>query len=146
MENGISKYSYVEWFSSDEIYENITLWQSELNFIKNEQLFLNELVQLYVPQLSEKLIVEKSENVIALLKMADKELDELYKMVQTHKNQLEIMMDHINQFKMEKAYLQKHKELIMAMKSYSENYRTIKSEIFKIIATVMKKNKGLINN
>ena len=59
MENGISKYSYVEWFSSDEIYENITLWQSELNFIKNEQLFLNELVQLYVPQLSEKLIVEK---------------------------------------------------------------------------------------
>ena len=139
------KYSYVEWFSADEIQETIKQWQSELNFIKDEQLFLNELVQIYTPQLIDKAVFEKSKSIIAQLKEAEKDLTPIYQKVQTNENQIGIMIDTVDQLKQEKAYLQTHKELIIAMKLYAQNYRTIKSELFKIIALVMKKNKRLLS-
>lgn len=145
MKNGMPEYSFVEWFSADEIHATIKLWQSELNFIKDEQLFLNELVQIYTPQLIDQLVFKKNKRVIARLKEVEKSLKPLNKKVQIHKDQIGIMMDTIDQLKLEKAYLQIHKELISAMKLYAQNYRTIKSELFKIIALVMKKNKRLLS-
>ena len=144
MKNGMPEYRFVEWFSADEIHETIKLWQSELDFIKDEQLFLNELVQIYAPQLLEQSPFEKNQHVIAKLKEVEKDLTPLNKKVQIHKDQIGIMMDTIDQLKLEKAYVQTHKELLSAMKLYSQNYRRIKGELFKIISLGMNKNKRLL--
>tara|TARA_R110000868_G_scaffold126481_6_gene333594 strand:+ start:10983 stop:11420 length:438 start_codon:yes stop_codon:yes gene_type:complete len=145
MKNKMPKYSYVEWLSAEEMHETIKQWVSELNFIKDEQLFLNDLVQSHTHQLIDTSIFEESKKAIANLKIAENDLVPLLKMVQIHENQLGIMIDAIDQFKMEKAYLETHKELLIAINSYIQKYREVKEGLFKIVSFAMKKDKRLLS-
>ena len=65
----------------------------------------------------------------------------LFKKVQAHENQLEIMIDNVDQLKMEKAYLETHEELLIAMNEYTPRYREIKEKLFKVVSLIMKKSK-----
>ncbi|MEB8328876.1 hypothetical protein OO009_05875 [Flavobacteriaceae bacterium KMM 6897] len=141
------KKSYIEWLSPEEMHDMSLLWFSELNFIKDEQLFLNNLIKSYTIQLTDKEIFEKSKELVGALLKAEKEVISLMKKVQLHNNQLEIMVDDVDQLKMEKAYQATHNELLLAVNEYSSSYRTIKRRLFKLVSKVMKmdKQKRLLN-
>ncbi len=141
MKSKTAKHSYIEWLSPEEMHEASLNWFSELKFIRDEQLFLNNLVTLYTLQLTDTAIFEESKKVISRLQKAEKDIVPLFKKVQAHENQLEIMVDDINQLKMEKAYQETHKELIISMNQYTVQYREIKEGLFKLITSIMKKNK-----
>ncbi|TFG75822.1 MAG: hypothetical protein E4H26_05515 [Flavobacteriales bacterium] len=141
------KYTYLEWFSPEELHEAGLAWFSELNFARDEQAFLNDLVKSYTLQLTEHSRFEKSKNIETALSKVEKEGVALMKQVQAHENQLEIMLDGVDQLAMEKAYLQTHKELLIAVGDYMKSYRKVKETLMELVSQVMKqeKQKRLLN-
>ncbi|MEJ1222498.1 hypothetical protein [Sediminicola sp. 1XM1-17] len=139
--------SYIEWLSPQEMHEMSNLWFSELMFFKDEQLFLNDLIKSYTIKLTNKDVFEQSKELISALLHAEKDLVTLMKKVQLHSNQLEIMVDDVDQLKMEKAYKETHNQLTMAVMEYGSQYRSIKEQLFKLVSKVMKsdKQKRLLN-
>lgn len=94
-------YSYRNWLDAEEMHEPSKKWFSELSFIKDEQQFLNNLIQYFAI----KPIDEKGVGQINDFKKAiaenERRLNIIFKQVQKHRNQSEIMIDDVNQFEME---------------------------------------------
>lgn len=138
---------YIEWISPEEMHSATLAWLSELKFIKDEQRFLNSLVKSHTEQLIDHKIYDRSKQLVGNILDAEKELVGLLKKVQVHENQLEIMVDDVDQPRMEKAYKETHLELMQVMQRYLEDYRKLKTELFKLLSRVFKqeKQKRLLN-
>lgn len=134
-------YHYIQWLSADELHKETKLWLSELKFMREEQLFLNKLVQSFTLQLIDSSFYQKSKTLVGQLQTAEKNSVPLFKKVQAHGNQLEILVDDIDQLKMEKAYLATHEELKGEMNDYTQGYRAIKERLFKLLSSIRKKDK-----
>ncbi len=141
METVKKKHKYIEWISPEEMHEASKQWLSELNFVRDEQWFLNDLVKSYTLQLVDAEVFEESKSIIDSLLQAEKEVVSLMKKVQSHENQLDIMVDDVDQPKMEKAYKASHRELLTSMELYLAEYRSLKEKLFKLVSKVMKKGK-----
>lgn len=138
---------YIEWISPDDMHSETVQWLSELKFVRDEQYFLNSLVKHYTPQLAEHKNYEESKAIVSAILDAENEVKVLIKEIQVHENQLEIMIDDIDQPKMEQAYKETHKELMIRMQEYLEEYRDLKKRLFNLVAEIMKseKQKRLLN-
>ncbi|MET6990856.1 hypothetical protein [Sediminicola arcticus] len=139
--------SYVKWLSPEEMHDMSNQWFSELIFIKDEQLFLNNLIKSHTIQLTDKAVFERSKELVDELLRAEKEVVPLMKKVQLHNNQLDVMIDEVDQLKMEKAYKETHFDLLSAVNMYGNQYRALKERLFKLVSKVMKldKQKRLLN-
>lgn len=135
------KYGYVEWLSAQEMHEASVQWMSELTFVRDEQLFLNDLVKTYTLQLTNPELFDESKEVIEAVLHAEKDVVVLMKKVQAHENHLEIMVNDVDELKMEKAYRETHWQLLTQVGSYLTAYRDIKKRLFKLVTQVMKKQK-----
>ena len=51
MEKVPTQARYIEWLSPDEMHQAIKEWQSELEFIKDEHIFFEDLVKSHTLQL-----------------------------------------------------------------------------------------------
>lgn len=134
-------YRYLEWKSPDEMHQTSLEWISELKFIKDEQMFLNDLVRSYTLQITSLGIFEESRILITAISNSELEVELLLKKVRVHENQLSIMLDDVDQPKMEKAYTETHRDLIFTIDKYVTEYRRLKGSLFKMISKVMKKEK-----
>ena len=132
---------YIEWISPEDMHAETVEWMSELRFATDEQLFLNSLVKHYTLQLVDGDNYSKSKELVSAILDAENELEKLIKEVQLHENQLEILVDDVDQPKMEQAYKETHKELTGYMQQYLERYRDLKKRLFNLITVVMKKDK-----
>jgi hypothetical protein len=132
---------YIEWISPEEMHKATLSWISELKFIADEQLFLNSLVKSYTAQLIEEHIYDRSKELVGAILDAENDLNELLKEVQAHENQLEIMIDDVDQPRMEKAYRDTHLELMNTMGNYLEDYRSLKKQLFELLSKIIKKDK-----
>lgn len=137
----MKSYKYVEWISPVEMHQATLDWLSELNFVRDEQKFLNNLVKSHTLELTDKAIFENSRKLVGDIADAEHEVVALMKQVQTHENLLEIMLDDVDQPKMEAAYRDTHKDLILAVSDYLLNYRKLKSKLFSLLSTVLRKEK-----
>lgn len=135
------KYGYVEWLSAQEMHEASIRWMSELTFVRDEQLFLNNLVKTYTLQLTDSKIFDESKEVIDAVLHAEKDVVVLMKKVQAHENRLEIMVNDVDELKMEKAYIETHWELLTQIEKYLVDYRELKKRLFKLVSKVMKEQK-----
>ena len=147
METKSSKRKFREWFSAEELHEESKKWFSELKFAKDEQKFLNNMVKDYTLDIIDSDMFKTVQPVVDSLNKSEKDLVDLFKKVQLHENQLQIMVDEVNQEKMEAAYLDTHNDLAMEVHDYFEKYRDSKSKIFDIVSNVIKrkKQKRLLN-
>ncbi len=138
---------YVEWHSPEELHEAALNWVSELKFIKDEQHFLDELIQNYTLQLISGKTFEKSKIVVNELSQKRKMIDPLLKKIINHHNDLTILLDGIDQPKEEKQYKEDHRVLIVEVVRYLNDYKEIKRKIFELIKNIMKqgKQKRLLN-
>jgi hypothetical protein len=142
MENGTQiKYGYIEWLSPEEMHQATLSWISELNFTRDEQRFLDTLVKSHTLQLTEAEIFGKSRELVGEIVKAEKEVVTLMKKVQSHENLLEIMVDDIDQVKMEKAYRDTHRELTILVNDYLSDYMKLKKRLFALLGKVLKKEK-----
>lgn len=134
-------YRYLEWKSPEEMHQTSLEWISELKFVRDEQLFLNDLVKSYTLQITSLGLLDESRKLITAISNSESEADQLLKKVQVHENQLSIMIDDVDQPKMEKAYTETHRDMIFAIDTYLANYRKLKGSLFQMISKVMKKDK-----
>ncbi|NNL02153.1 MAG: hypothetical protein HKP39_07745, partial [Eudoraea sp.] len=95
---------YIEWIDPDEMHRVTVLWLSEVKFMRDEQMFLNNLIKHYTVQLVDSKIFGKSKEIVSKLADLEKEAISLMKKIQAHENKLEIMIDDIDQLELEKAY------------------------------------------
>ncbi|WP_350285327.1 hypothetical protein [uncultured Croceitalea sp.] len=135
------KQQYQEWFSADEMHKDSLHWTSELKFAKDEQRFLDGMIRDYTLDLLNVQIFDNVKKAVDALHLTEKELIHIFKKVQLHENQLAIMIDDVDQIKMENAYIETHVELAKEIKIYFDTYRAAKSTIFDIISSIMKKKK-----
>ena len=132
---------YVEWKSPEESHETSINWVSELKFIKDEQHFLDELIENYTLQLISEKTFEKSKSIVNELSTKRKELDPLLKKIINHVNELTILVDGIDQPKEEKEYKQEHGTLLVEVNQYLAGYKEIKRSIFELMKGIMKQGK-----
>ena len=142
-----SKRTYIEWLSGEELHQESLVWASELKFARDEQRFLNDLIKENTLDLVDAKIFDQVKPVVSSLDKLEKEVNPLLKQIQLHENQLRIMVDDVDQLKMETAYLETHADLANQLDGYFRDYKIAKSEIFKIISEIIKKRrqKRLLN-
>ncbi len=141
------RYGYAEWLSADEMHRASMDWLSELHFCADEQTFLNGLVKSYTLQLTDKSIFGESKKLVNELLDLEKQLAKLVNQVQAHERLLQIMIDDIDQIKMEKAYVETHNDLTYDIHQYLVAYRSLKKQMFSLLSGIMKsqKQKRLLN-
>jgi hypothetical protein len=137
----MKSYKYVEWLSPVEMHQATLDWLSELNFVRDEQKFLNDLVKTHTLELTDSTIFERSRKLVGDIASSEHEVVGLMKQVQAHENLLEIMIDDVNQPKMEAAYRDTHRDLTLSVRDYLLNYRKLKSNLFGLVSAVIKKEK-----
>lgn len=133
--------SYVAWLSAEELHYNSKNWLSKLRFAKDEQRFLDNLIKDYTLDLIDSTIFSKVKPIITSLGKIEEEFQPLLKRVNLHERQLQIMVDDVDQFKMEEAYVQTHMDLTVEVNSYFEKYQAIKAKVFDMIGSIIKKRK-----
>ena len=74
---------YIKWLDPEEMHEASKNWNSELSFIGDEQLFLEELVNTYTSQLTEISKFNENMKMIDTLGTLQKRHVELTKKVKT---------------------------------------------------------------
>ncbi|MDF0709178.1 hypothetical protein [Flagellimonas okinawensis] len=141
MKTASNKRKFREWFSADELHEESKKWFSELKFAKDEQRFLDNMVKDYTLDIIDSDMFKTVQPVVESLNKSEKDLIELFKKVQLHENQLQIMVDEVNQEKMEAAYLDTHNDLAMEVEDYFIKYRDAKTKMFDIVSNVIKRKK-----
>lgn len=147
MKTKTNRGTFREWLSPEELHEESKKWLSELNFSKDEQDFLNNMVKDYTLDIIDSDMFSTVQPVVDSLNKSEKELVDLLKKVRLHENQLQIMVDEVNQNRMENAYLDTHADLEKEIHRYFEKYREAKTKIFEIVSQVIKrkKQKRLLN-
>lgn len=131
----------MEWLSAEELHNDSRNWRSHLEFTKDEQLFLNDLIGSHVLDLVDSEAFKKASPLLTSLEKMEKDWNNVFKRVQLHENQLQIMVDDVDQLKMEEAYLTTHMELTNEVETYFETYRSVKTKIFRLISSLLKKRK-----
>ena len=131
----------MEWLSAEELHNDSRNWRSHLEFTKDEQLFLNDLIGSHVLDLVDSEAFKKASPLLTSLEKMEKDWTILFKKVQLHENQLQIMVDDVDQLKMEEAYLTTHMELTNEVEAYFAKYRSVKTKIFRLISSLIKKRK-----
>ena len=136
-----TKAKYQEWLSPEIIHKGSLNWLSELKFIKDEQLFFDDLIKSYTLQLIESKHYKKSKDIIDKLNELKKDTKTIIGIVQAHEHDLKILVDGIDQLKEEEAYRKEHLRLIIDVSNFLEKYRGIKKQVFKLIKGIIKEGK-----
>lgn len=131
---------YIEWLGASEMHQETLNWYSELNFIKDELLFFEDLIKFYTLQLIGSDYFEKSKDLVEKLDSLNNKTNLLLKTVKTHRNSLQILVDGVNQLNKEAAYKKEHKNLIVNLMEFKETYNQFKTELFEHIKNMIKKD------
>jgi len=132
---------YVEWLSAEIMHKNSIEWLSDLKFIKVEQLFFDDLIRSYTLQLIDLKHFTESKTIIDKLSKLQTKTDLLIESVKTHKSDLKIMVDGIDQPKEEEGYKNEHRGLIVEICDFVKEYRVLKTELFSLIKNIKKEEK-----
>jgi hypothetical protein len=135
------KYRYVERLSAEEMHEDSKEWFSELSFVKDEQQFLNHIIQYFAVKPLYNKELERINDFTDSLGESQYYLNSLYKQVQKHMNQLEIMIDDVGQMYMERAYRSTHLKLLLKVNRYLQDYRAVKERGFVKLSMILKEEK-----
>lgn len=132
---------YVEWFSAEEMHQNTLDWLSELEFAQDEHLFLEDLIKLYTLPLIDSKMFSESKEIVDAVNRSEKRNNRLIETIKIHRNKLQIMIDGINQLKEEESYKKEHQNLIVLVKEFLKDYRSLKTQLFEIIQDIIKKER-----
>lgn len=134
-------YKYVQWSSPEDLHAACIAWESELEFIKDEQQFLDELIVSHTLSLISKEIYNEALTLIAELSKEEVVINDLLEQVQKHANKLEILVDGIDEIPKEKKYKEEHYHLKIEVEKYENGFRKTKTRIFALIKLIMKQKK-----
>jgi len=126
--------------SVEHLHSKSQQWISEIEFIKIEQNFLKELLADHIIGLCTS---NNFTNAKLLLNSIDNENEigkKLIESIKEHKMNLALLIEHIY-LKREDSFRKNHDYLKLDVKSYIENFKNIKEQVFEIILLIMKNEK-----
>lgn len=141
MEVNKSNIKYIEWRSTEDLHEDIRNSISELRFIKDEQLFLEDLIKGHTIQLISGNTYEESKDVISMLSKHSKKLPQLLTQLMTHSNNLQILLDEEEVPCEMEDYKEVHYKLMFDVIAYHSKFKKIKRKIFLLIKQLMKQDR-----
>lgn len=133
--------NYVEWLSAEVMHKASIGWLSELLFIKDEQLFFDDLIKSYTLQLIESKYFAKSKKIVDRLGHLQKDTDKIIEKVKKHERGLKIMVDKIDQLEEEENYKKEHRGLIILVAEFFQMNQSLKKQLFKLIKGIIKEKK-----
>lgn len=145
MDSKNSQLRYTEWNSPEEMHKSCIQWISELDFIKDEHKFFEDLLKEYTLPVLEANLLDNARELVKKLSASEKREKELSTDLKAHRNNLKIMVDKEDQLEEEKKYLEKHKELKAEMLLYKEQFSFLKKEMFSTVTSALKKQKKMLN-
>lgn len=131
----------MEWFSADELHKASQDWLVELEFIKDEQLFFQDLLTTYTLKLIDTIGYINDMKIIDALKLSQKRNDSIIKTVKKHDKNLKILLDGKDQIEEEKLYKKEHRNLMNLINEYLKDYKILKTQLFNTLKRVIKKDK-----
>lgn len=142
MKTDKKRYRYIRYMTPEEMHLNTKDWLADLNFTRDEQMFLNRLVQSYPAVLTDGTIFSDSKTLIGRLFEKERDLIRLREQVNLHANQLGLLTDSIDQLTMEKAYRKTHKELANSIGKFMNGYHRLKEELFQVVVEILREGKN----
>ncbi|WP_458626118.1 hypothetical protein [Winogradskyella sp. PC D3.3] len=133
---------YVKWLSAEEMHTESKAWLSQLEFLKDEHLFFEDLIKSYTLQLIEPEKFSHNKEIIDAINRSEKQNNLLIEAIKVHQNDLKIMIDGINQPKEEGAYREEHKALMVRLNDFLKYYRALKQQLFDIVSRIKKEDKS----
>lgn len=131
----------MDWYSAEELHKTSQDWLAELEFIKDEHLFFEDLITSLTPQLVDNIGFEEDIEIIDALNLSQKQNNALLKEIKKHDKNLTIMVDGINQPKEEREYKKQHRLLMSKVNENLKEYKSLKTQLFVILKKVFKKEK-----
>ncbi|MFO8146834.1 MAG: hypothetical protein ACQEWG_07940 [Bacteroidota bacterium] len=141
MNTSNQNFRYVEWKNSDEMHFSCLQWISELNFIKDEQVFFQDMLKEYTLPILESHLLEEAKSLIFKLTDSEKQVENLLKEAKKHRNGLQILVDGIDQPDQEKEYREEHRRLLKEVNNFSTEYQALKKDIFTTVTRALKQQK-----
>ena len=132
---------YIEWLSADELHAASQEWLSDLKFTLDEHRFFEDLITEYTSLLIKDDQFASSKALIEELDASKKQNIILIEAVQTHENELKVMLDGINELKKENAYTKEHFQLVTIIGEFMKSYNTLKQNMFTVIKDLKKQDK-----
>lgn len=136
-----TKAKFTKWLSADDMHFASKTWLSELQFYKDEQIFLEDLITDYTLQLIDKSHFNESKAIVAQLTKIVDETKVLLSAVTKHEKSLSVMIDDVDQIDLEKKYKEEHRNLTELLGEFKNRYQIIKKRLFKLLQEVMKQDK-----
>lgn len=141
MENKAHNYRYIEWKAPDEMHFSSLQWKSELNFIKDEHRFFEDMLKEYTMPIIESQLFSKVKLLIEQLSLSQKDLRILESRVNDHINRLRRLLEEVDEPKGGRVYRQEHKSILNDVTHYSRQYKRLKKEIFEAVSKALKQQK-----
>ncbi|MEN8886147.1 MAG: hypothetical protein ABF246_07135 [Winogradskyella sp.] len=135
---------FVEWLSADDMHTDTKEWLSQLQFIKDEHSFFEDLVTSNTLQLIKPEKFVHNKEIIDAINRSQKQNRLLIDDVRVHKNKLQIMVDGIDQPKEEEAYKNDHRLLVAKINTFLKYYTALKLQLFDIVKNIKKEEKDII--
>ena len=131
----------MEWYSAEELHKASQNWLVELEFIKDEQLFFEDLLTSYTLKLIDTIGFIDDIKIIDALKLSQKRNDTIIKTVKKHDKNLKILLDGVDQPEEEKLYKKEHRNLMNLINEHLKDYKILKTQLFTTLKKVFKKEK-----
>lgn len=141
MKNKTPKFRYIDWKTPDEMHFSSLQWQSELNFIKDEHRFFEDMLKEYTMPIIESNLFTRIQGLIEQLTGSEKELKELQKVVNDHTNRLQRLVENVDEPKEGRTYRQEHKNILKEFNEFHNKYKQLKKDIFEAVSQALKHQK-----
>ena len=118
----------------------ILQWINELEFIKDERIFLEHLLGSHFLALSTPKLYEPTKELIKELKKSENRRDELLVTIKIHKKRIAILIEDMDL--LEKLEIKnEHSKIKVEFVNYIRDFKKVKKNIFDMIKEIMKKDK-----
>jgi len=131
----------IEFLSAEEMHKASLGWLRELEFIKDEHLFFEDMITSFSLQLIQNKGFEQNVEIIDVINASQKRNNSLIKIIKKHDKNLRLLVDGVDQIKEETIYKQEHRNLIEVINEHLKEYKSLKTQLFAIIKGVIKKEK-----
>jgi hypothetical protein len=130
-----------------KFHNETTKWLNELEFIQDEQIFLENLLSSHFLDLSKPKLYDSTRKLIKKLKGVENMTNELSDTLQIHNKHIATLTESL-QSKGKKGLRKEHKKIKKDFEVYQLNFKYVKRKIFSNIKEIMKahKQKLLISN
>jgi hypothetical protein len=120
--------------------KEILQWINELEFIKDEQIFLEHLLGSHFLELSTPELYEPTKKLIKNLKNIENKGNELKVTIKIHKKHIASLIESTGDTQKSESK-KEHKIIKGEFENYILNFKEVKKEIFDVIKEIMKTNK-----